>query len=109
MHKYCKAYHIQNLRQFPFWNEHHEEGESKLAEDAVVYIWDDFTVVESPVMADQGVLWKSITPEWETFCKKTLNFEIPEDLRYAYEREQPSLVDTNPETSEEDTSSVKGA
>lgn len=109
MHKYCKAYHIQDLRQFPFWNEHHEEDESELDEETVVYLWDDFTVVKSPVMADQGILWKRVTPEWEAFCKETLNFAIPEDLRYAYEHELPSSPDGNLETSTENTSSVKGA
>jgi hypothetical protein len=27
-----------------------------------------------------------VTPEWQDFCKTTLGFEIPEDLRYAYEK-----------------------
>lgn len=85
MHKYCRAYHLKDLRRFPSWKEQQEEEE--LTDDTVVYLWDDFTVVKSPVMADQGVLWQDVTPEWETFCREILQFEIPEDLRYAYQQE----------------------
>lgn len=83
MHTYCKAYYLRDVRQFPSWKEFHEEGEGELSEDTVVYLWDDFTVVKSPVVADAGILWKNITPEWERFCADTLGFEIPEDLRYS--------------------------
>lgn len=86
MRKYCKAYHLKDLRQFPSWNEQQKEEKMELAEDTVVYLWDDFTVVKSPVMADQGILWERVTPEWKTFCQETLRFEIPEDLLYAYEQ-----------------------
>jgi hypothetical protein len=32
------------------------------------------------------VIFDDVTPQWQEFCKTTLNFEIPEDLRYAYEQ-----------------------
>lgn len=86
MHKYCKAYHLKDLRQFPAWGAQNQEDE-ELTDETIVYLWDDFTVVKSPVLANQGVLWQSVTPEWEAFCHETLHFEIPEDLRYAYEQE----------------------
>ncbi|HEY7415377.1 MAG TPA: hypothetical protein VH593_09305 [Ktedonobacteraceae bacterium] len=85
MRKYCKAYHVNDLRQFAGWTEKQEENEQKLADDDVVYLWDDFTVVRSPVLPDKGLLFDEITPAWRAFCKETLQFEIPEDLRYAYE------------------------
>ena len=87
MRKYCKAYHVKDLRQFPAWDKA-TQGDEELTEDTVVYLWDDFTVVKSPVLAEQGVLWQDATPEWKAFCKETLQFEIPEDLRYAYEQEE---------------------
>jgi hypothetical protein len=80
MQKYCKAYHLKDLRQFSAWIEHHAE----LADDTIVYLWDDFTVVKSPVLAEQQMLWTDVTPEWQTFCKETLQFEIPADLQFAY-------------------------
>jgi hypothetical protein len=86
MRKYCKAYHLKDLRQFADWTEKSEEHEEELTDESVVYLWDDFTVVRSPVIPDKGLLFDTITPEWQAFCKETLQFEIPEDLRYAYEQ-----------------------
>jgi hypothetical protein len=88
MHKYCKAYHLKDLRSFASWKELPVADGDDLTEDAVVYLWDDFTVVKSPVLADQGTIWNNVTPEWELFCKEVLQFEIPEDVRYAYEQPQ---------------------
>ncbi len=100
MHKYCKAYHLKDLRQFHNWTEKHEENEEELSDDSVVYLWDDFTVVRSPVIPDKGLLFNEITPEWQAFCQEVLKFEIPEDLRYAYEQtEEQQTVPEN--TSEE--------
>ncbi len=98
MHKYCRAYHLKDLRQFQGWQENLEEGESSLSDDAIVFVWDDLTVVQNPVLSDKGVLWNTITPQWEQFCRSTLHFEIPEDLRYAYERDEeqnPAQVPEN--------------
>jgi hypothetical protein len=85
MRKYCKAYHLKDLRQFQSWTERREENEEELSDDSVIYLWDDFTVVRSPVIPDRGLIFDAVTSEWQQFCKETLRFEIPEDLRYAYE------------------------
>lgn len=89
MHKYCKAYFLRDLRQFEQWTEQQEEDEQSLSDDAIGYLWDDFTVVRSPVQ-EKGVIFDQVTPAWKEFCRTTLKFEIPEDLRYAYE--QPGEV-----------------
>src|SRR5436309_5622087 len=81
--KYCKAYYLKDLRQFSDWTEKREENESELTDEDVVYLWDDFVVVRSPVLPG-GVLFDQVTPQWQEFCQTTLGFEIPEDLRYAY-------------------------
>ena len=89
MKKYCKAYYLKDLRQFPEWSEKAEEGEAtELTDETVVYLWDDFTVVKSPVIPDKGLLFDDVTPRWQDFCKTTLQFEIPEDLRYAYQQDE---------------------
>ncbi len=108
MRKYCKAYHLKDLRQFPSWGAHQQE-DGELTDESIVYLWDDFTVVKSPVLADQGILWNTITPEWEAFCKERLHFEIPEDLRYAYEQQEQQTADENREGSGQSISSVEGA
>jgi hypothetical protein len=85
MRKYCKAYHLGDLRRYPLWQEHPTDATlSTLTDDTVVYLWDDFTVVESPVL-QQGNLFDAVTPEWKTFCTEMLHFAIPEDLQYAYQ------------------------
>lgn len=86
MKKYCKAYYLKDLRQFQGWSEKYEEEETELADDTVVYLWDDFSVVKSPVIPNKGLLFDDVTPQWKDFCKTTLQFEIPEDLRYAYQQ-----------------------
>lgn len=83
--KYCKAYHLRDMRQFSGWEEKPDEQEPDLIDDTIVYLWDDFTVVLSPIIPDKGLLFEEKTPEWQEFCRNILHFEIPEDLRYAYE------------------------
>ena len=86
MRKYCKAYHLKDLRQFSAWTERPAENEPELSDDDVVYLWDDFTVVRSPIIPDKGLIFDAITPEWQSFCAQTLAFKIPEDLLYAYKQ-----------------------
>ncbi|GCE28520.1 hypothetical protein KDA_40040 [Dictyobacter alpinus] len=86
MRKYCKAYYLKDFRQFRDWSEKAEEQDTPLTDDSVGYLWDDFVVVKSPVQ-DNGVIFDQVTPEWRDFCVNTLHFEIPEDLRYAYEEQ----------------------
>jgi hypothetical protein len=85
--KYCKAYYLKDLRAFEDWSEKREEKEAALTEEDVVYLWDDFTVVRSPVLPG-GVIFDDVTQKWQGFCHTTLQFEIPEDLRYAYEESE---------------------
>jgi len=86
MRKYCKAYHIKDLRNFSGWTEKYAENEPELSDDDVVYLWDDCSVVRSPVIPDKGLIFEGVSLEWQSFCKETLKFAIPEDLRYAYEQ-----------------------
>ncbi|HEU5375639.1 MAG TPA: hypothetical protein VFV38_09390 [Ktedonobacteraceae bacterium] len=85
MRKFCKGYYLRDLRQFHGWTEKGEADEAELSDDVVVYLWDDFTVVRSPVIPDKGLVFDAVTPEWKEFCTTTLGFAIPEDLQYAYE------------------------
>lgn len=92
MHKYCKAYKLQDLRQFPAWVETQDATVQRSDED-ICYIWDDFTVVSSPIKND-SLIFDAVTPEWQTFCTDVLQFAIPEDLRFAYAE---SSVETSAE------------
>lgn len=83
--KYCKAYYLKDLRVFSNWSEKREENEPELVDESIVYLWDDFTVVRSPIISEKGIVFDEITSDWQTFCQAALQFEIPEDLRFAYE------------------------
>ncbi|HEU5380643.1 MAG TPA: hypothetical protein VFV38_34905 [Ktedonobacteraceae bacterium] len=85
MKRYCKAYLLKDLRQFSHWREIAEEGEETLADETIVYLWDDLSVVRTPVLPEQQNLCSQITPQWRTFCNETLHFDIPEDARFLHE------------------------
>ena len=84
MRKYSKAYKLGDLRQFSHWTEHVQKDSEDLPDDTICYLSDDFTVARSP-FADEVSLFTRVTDEWQEFCKNHLQFEIPADLRYAYE------------------------
>lgn len=85
MHKYCKAYKLGDLRNFQGWSTSAQQGDQNLSDDTVCYVYDDFTVVQSP-FHDEKPIFDAVTSEWQEFCRTVLKFEIPEDLRYAYEQ-----------------------
>jgi hypothetical protein len=80
MRTYCKAYLVREFRQFSGWNEQQDEDSQRLSDEDICYLWDDCTVVKSPVEPG-GVVFDTITPEWESFCRTVLQFEIPDDVR----------------------------
>jgi hypothetical protein len=85
MKKYCKLYPLGELRKFPGWTAAAAKEERELADDASVFLCDEFTVLISPVGKDKDKrLFTEVTPEWQEFCTDTLGFAIPEDLAFAY-------------------------
>ncbi|HEY4382966.1 MAG TPA: hypothetical protein VGN34_00620 [Ktedonobacteraceae bacterium] len=81
MRRYCRVYHLGELRKFPGWKENDVEYKATFSDETPVYLWDDFTVVESPIV-DQGNLFDDVTSQWKEFCHQTLEFALPEDLQY---------------------------
>lgn len=79
MRKYCKAYRLHDFRQFPGWQENAQQEDDVLTDDTICYLWDDLTVVRSPIRQND-VLFASDAPEWKDFCAQTLAFLLPEDL-----------------------------
>lgn len=89
MRTYAKAYKLKDLRQFPGWVEQKQEGGEELTDESLAFIWDDFTVTTGHFDGkDKGYLYDDITSEWQAFCKTTLNFEIPEDIRKMMEEQE---------------------
>jgi hypothetical protein len=85
MRKYCRAYYLKDLRQFSTWGECCEKDEAELPDDTIVYLWDDFSVIKSPIVPADKIFQSAVTPEWQEFCLNTLHFQIPEDFQYAYD------------------------
>ena len=90
--QYCKAFYLQDLRQFPGWSESRinwqGSGDNNAAEDReepgfsdhdVVFLHQDLTVTQS-MWHNENVLFQQITPAWEAFCTTVLQFQVPDDL-----------------------------
>ena len=90
MGKYCKAYSITKFREFNGWSEKSEnvrkekkyengketETQRELSDADYLYLQEDFTVTDG-IFIDENTIFDDVTAEWITFCKETLNFEIP--------------------------------
>lgn len=87
MRKYSKAYYLKDLRAFPNWKELDREDKDELNDESIVYVQDNLTVVVD-VFNEEDYLFNDVTDDWKAFCKDKLEFEIPEDLRYAYEEDE---------------------
>lgn len=88
MGKYCKAYHVKQLRAFDHWDENLanlrtdrpdiEAGQppGKLRDDDFLFLQENFIVTDG-IFKDQHIIFDKVTPEWKHYCVHTLNFEIP--------------------------------
>jgi hypothetical protein len=79
--KYCKAYHIDELRKYPQWQENRLDGQAEdtLPGDKVVFIHQDFTVTGS-MWHNEDVIFDQVSRDWKEFCANTLKFKVPDDL-----------------------------
>lgn len=90
MGRYCKAYPITRLREFPGWTENPKnarreqkmvegrevEGPRLLTDDDFLYLQEDFTVTDG-IFLEENVIFDGVSPDWIEFCKTTLKFEVP--------------------------------
>lgn len=85
--KYCRAYPLSLLRQFPGWIEKAEnarkirkeiDGEAveearELSDADYVYLHSNFTVTDS-IFIDENIIFSGVTPEWIQFCRDVLRY-----------------------------------
>lgn len=90
MGKYCKAYPVASLREFPGWSEKTEnlrkerkvvegkevEVERLLSDQDFLYLQENYVVTDG-IFMDDHVIFDDVTPEWIDFCQNTLKFEVP--------------------------------
>jgi hypothetical protein len=86
--KYCRAYPLSRLRQFPGWSEKPEntrktpqdiDGETvreprKLTDEDYVYLQSNLTVTDG-IFIDENVIFDKITPEWVEYCRHVLGYD----------------------------------
>ena len=103
--KYCKAYHLRDLRRFPVWAESKinwkengdggsgSDSEDALTDDSIVYLHQDLTVTKS-MWHNENVIFNQVTPQWEEFCTQVLTFKVPDDLDFIVSSER-AAADTH--------------
>jgi hypothetical protein len=72
MSRYCRAYLLAELRAFDGWTESPATG---LADEDIVYLCDDLTVVRTPVLAEPQVVRDVVDSAWREFCTTRLSFD----------------------------------
>ena len=89
--RYCSAYEVRCLREFPGWpkedarrvagNNGHANGDSdaEVPENDIVYLHQDLTVTRL-IWHNEDVVFDRVTPEWKEFCVNSLKFKVPDDL-----------------------------
>jgi hypothetical protein len=91
--KYCKAFHLGDLRKYSAWRENrirwknNENGdrdvnsssEEPFTDERIVFIHQDFTVTES-MLHNENVIFNQVDSAWKDFCANTLSFKVPDDL-----------------------------
>jgi hypothetical protein len=95
MGMYCKAYPLARLREFSGWREHPGSltsdateaiDETPASDEPVDYLFlQENFVVTNGVFMDEHIVFDAVTPEWETFCRTVLEFEVP-----PYEVKEPA-------------------
>jgi hypothetical protein len=92
---YCKAYRLEDLRAFPHWTEqkivkqveagadetqgsHPAPTTNELTGNAIVYLQKNY-VVTALMWQDEHILFDNVTPEWISFCREKLKFQVPAD------------------------------
>ena len=89
---YCKAYKLKDFRRSPAWVERVEKARNEngdgtpksrlreLTDDSILYLHEGYIVTDG-IFDDKNIIYDDVTPEWIEFCKKELQFQIPDYLQ----------------------------
>ena len=92
--KYCRAYQLRQLRQFPGWTERPEnarivrrevngevvEEARRLTDADYVYLQRNYTVTDG-IFIDENIIFNDITSEWIDYCHNELRWSQEIDPR----------------------------
>ena len=90
MGKYCKAYHLKEMRRYRRWTENVQNARKEkkevdgkeieetraLTDDSIVYLQENYVVTDD-VYKEENILFDAVTPKWEEYCIEELKFEVP--------------------------------
>lgn len=80
---YCKAYPVKAFEHNPVgW-----QARQTLADDAVVYLHQDFSVTGS-MWHGEDVVFDQVSEDWRNYCRDKLDFHAPTDLELAADYRQ---------------------
>ena len=75
---YCKAYPVKAFARKPIgWR-----SRQTLANDAVLYLHQDFSVTAS-MWHGEDVVFDGVSDDWRSYCRDLLGFHVPTDLELA--------------------------
>lgn len=87
---YCKAYYVLDLKKFPGWEKHARnikkemqesgadapsEAQRELRDDDYLFLQENLLVTDG-IFKDENIIFQEVTPEWEDFCRKELQFRV---------------------------------
>lgn len=87
MGRYCKAYYLSKLREFPGWTElpmakanaaDQVNGSDDHAKD-YLFLQENYTVTRG-IFLDEEIVFDRVSPEWKEFCENILNFKNPDPV-----------------------------
>jgi hypothetical protein len=76
---YCKAYSVEQLRQFIRWKEivkRSDEEPAEVSDDEYMYLHQNFILTRN-VFVDENVIYADSAEDWKAFCLGVLRFEPP--------------------------------
>lgn len=91
MGKYCKAYHLRDMRKYRNWKENSQNTREekievdgnevdeirRLTDESIVYLQENYVVTDD-VYREENILFDDVTPKWKEFCEKSLEFIVPD-------------------------------
>jgi hypothetical protein len=91
MGKYCKAYHLRDMRKYRYWKENAQNTRKEkkevdgneveevraLTDDSIVYLQENYVVTDD-IYKEQNILFDDTTPKWKEFCEDKLGFRVPD-------------------------------
>jgi len=80
---FCKAYPVDQLRQFRGWKENpqpynsaEQTSDTQTPPPGYLFLQEDFTVTRG-IFLNEDVVFDSVTQDWKDYCQTVLNFSVP--------------------------------